>query len=162
MATRYLLTSVSLGLMLAVGAHAADSSAALGALKILTSAPTEAAAEAPRPAARQSLTLQRSETLDSLIHRQFAGTPFKDEVLRRALAQLNPKTVPSPANNLLKRGSTLVMPTAEDLRRTLLQHYPKAGDLVRIRVEVEAEDKARKSGSADAAGQDKRRWVRFP
>lgn len=162
MATRYLLTSVSLSLMLAVGAHAADSSAALGALKILTAAPTEAAAEAPRPAARQSLTLQRSETLDSLIHRQFAGTPFKDEVLRRALAQLNPKTVPSPANNLLKRGSTLVLPTTEDLRQTLLQHYPATAELVRVRVELETEESPAGQAAGKANGADKRRWVRFP
>lgn len=160
MATPTHLTSVVLSLMLAVGAHAADSTGALGALKILTETTAEVSAtEAPqRPVARQSLTLQRSETLDSVIHRQFPGTPFKDEVLRRALAELNPKTVPSAANNLLKRGSTLVLPTTEDLRQTLLQHYPSTAELVRVKVEVESEE----SAANKTAGADKRRWVRFP
>lgn len=160
MSTHPHLSAVLLSLMLTVGAHAADSSGALGALKILTeAAPATAAPEpAQRPPARQSLTLQRSETLDSLIRRQFSGTPFKDEVLRRALAELNPKTVPSAANNLIKRGSTLVLPSTEDLRQTLLQHYPTTADLVRVRVEVETEE----NPSGKTAGADKRRWVRFP
>lgn len=160
MTTHTPLTAVLLSLTLAAGAHAADSAGALGALKILTeAAPAAAASEPPqRPPARQSLTLQRSETLDSLIHRQFAGTPFKDEVLRRALAQLNPQTVPNAANNLLKRGSTLVLPSTEDLRQTLLQHYPSAADLVRVRVEVETEE----NPAGKTAGADKRRWLRFP
>lgn len=163
MATRSTLISLSLGLLLAASAHAADSSAALGALKILTAAPAEpAAAQTPPPAARQSLTLQRSETLDNLIHRQFAGTPFKDEVWRRALAELNPKSVPSAANNLLKRGSTLVLPNTEDLRQSLLQHYPSTADLVRVRVEVETEEHGAAHASGKANGPDKRRWVRFP
>ena len=151
---------LSLGLTLGVGATAADSPGAVQALKVLTA--TEAPHSAPAAAAsgRESLTLQRSETMDALIRRHYAGSPFKDEVLRRALAELNPKTVPNAANNLLKRGSTLVMPNTEDLRKVLQQHYPAAAELVRVRVEVETEETPARAGSAN--GPDRRRWVRFP
>ena len=143
--------------------HAADSSAAAAALKILTQPAAEASPHAEQAAAapaRETITVQRSETLDQLVRRQWAGWPLKDEVLRRAIADLNPKTIPNAANNLLRRGSVLVLPNTEDLRRTLLQHYPAAGELVRIKVEHETEEsQARQS---PAAGPEKRRWVRFP
>lgn len=157
------LLGLMLGLIWTAAVHAADHGATATALQVLTRPLGQEAADAlPKPPVREQHVVQRSESVDMLIRRHYAGWPLKDEVFRHALHELNPGAIPNAANNLLKRGSTLVMPTAEDLRRTLLQHYPKAGDLVRIRVEVEAEDKARKSGSADAAGQDKRRWVRFP
>ena len=111
--------------------------------------------------ARESHLVQRSETLDMFVRRQYAGWPFKEEVFRRALAELNPSVLPNAANSLLKRGSTLMLPTTEDLRRSVQQHYPKAADLVRIRVEVETEETAR-NGHQAPTGPDKRRWVRFP
>lgn len=152
-----------LGLLWTGPVHAADHGATATALQVLTR-PLGPDGPAPvsAPPVREQHVVQRSESLDMLIRRHYAGWPFKDEVFRHALHDLNPGAIPSAANNLLKRGSTLALPTAEDLRRTVLQHYPKASDLVRIRVEVEAEENARKTGAAEALGQDKRRWVRFP
>lgn len=100
-----------------------------------------------------------------LVRRQYAGWPLKDEVLRRALADLNPKVIPNAANNLIKRGSTLVLPNTEDLRRTLLQHYPAMGELVRVKVEHEFEEgtpRTTQGAQGASAGIEKRRWVRFP
>lgn len=152
-----------LGLLLAAGAPAADHGAAASALKVLTSTDGPAAHSPAAASARASHVVQRSETLDMLIRRHYAGWPFKDEVFRHALADLNPGVIPNAANNLLKRGSTLVLPGTEDLRRTVQQHYPKAADVVRIRVEVETEEILGRTAQAGAAaGPDKRRWVRFP
>lgn len=156
---RHLL--ICLALLASASASVADNAvSAAAALKVLTQPTTEASAPAPAAAsARETFTVQRSETLDQLVRRHWAGSPFKDEVLRRAIADLNPKTIPNAANNLLRRGSTLVLPNTEDLRRTLLQHYPAAGELVRIKVEQESVDSPR---SGTSAGPEKRRWVRFP
>ena len=161
MITRPLVLTLCLASLCSVSALAEDHGGAASALKVLTShgpgTPDTPAATAP---ARESFVVQRSESMDAMIHRRWAGWPFKDEVFRRALADLNPGAIPNAANNLLKRGSTLQLPNLDDLRRTLQQHYPAAGDLVRIRVEVETEEVQRSAHSN--GGSDKRRWVRYP
>lgn len=138
--------------------QASEAGAAASALKVLTESTSTASDAAPSAAAsaRETLLVQRSETLDVLIRRRWAGWPFKDEVLRHALADLNPGVLPNASNSLLKRGSTLVLPGIDDLRRTLQKHYPASADLVRVRVEVETEE------ASPARTADKRRWVRFP
>lgn len=163
MISRNTFVQLCLSLMLAATAHAADHGATASALKVLTNHDSGHAGE-PHAAvpARESHLVQRSETLDMFVRRQYAGWPFKEEVFRRALAELNPSVLPNAANSLLKRGSTLMLPTTEDLRRSVQQHYPKAADLVRIRVEVETEEMAARNGHQAPAGPDKRRWVRFP
>ena len=154
-----LLTLCPLGLG-PLSAQAEDHGAAASALKVLTSGGAPATAEAPASGGRETFVVQRSETVDGLIRRRWAGWPFKDEVFRRALADLNPGTVPNAANNLLKRGSTLQLPNVDDLRRTVQQHYPAAGELVRVRVEVESEETPRSAHGN--GGSEKRRWVRYP
>lgn len=148
-----------LGLSL-VNTAQADPGSAAAALKVLTSPSTE---EAPSPSAnaaptgRERLTVQRSETVDMLVRRLNPGSPFKDEVFRHALVDLNPSALPNAANNLLKRGSTLMLPNVEDLRRTLLRHYPGTAVLLQAPLEGQAEH-----DSPSPAGPNKRRWVRFP
>ena len=160
MTTRPLLLTLCLLCLGPVSAQADDHGAAASALKVLTSGGTPAAAEALTSGGCETFVVQRSETVDGLIRRRWAGWPFKDEVFRRALADLNPGTIPNAANNLLKRGSTLQLPNVDDLRRTVLQHYPAAGELVRVRVEVESEETPRSAHGN--GGSDKRRWVRYP
>ena len=161
MASHFPALLTALALLTSAACPAADPPASAAALKILTQPQAEAETKAPATApARESVTVQRSETLDQFVRRHWAGWPFKEEVLRHAMAELNPRAIPNAANNLLKRGSTLVLPSTEDLRRTLLQHYPAAAELVRIRVEQETEEGAART--SPATGPDKRRWVRFP
>lgn len=162
---RLVLTCLALLAGTACGATENAASAA-AALKILTQPAPESGTRTDSPApVRETMTVQRSETLDQLVRRHWAGWPLKDEVLRRALADLNPKVIPNAANNLIKRGSTLLLPTTEDLRRTLLQHYPAMGELVRVKVEhewMENASRTAQTGSGGGGGVDKRRWVRFP
>ena len=151
---------LGLSLLTAAAAQGADnSSSTAAALKVLTQpheAGHDAAAQAP---ARKAITVDRSETVDMLIRRQYAGWPLKEEMLRKALAELNPKVLPNAANNLLKRGSTLILPTAEDLRRTLLRQYPAAADLV----QGAAPQAQMHDGHAASTPQAiNRRWVRYP
>ena len=160
MTTRPLLLTLCLLCLGPVSAQAEDHGAAASALKVLTSGGAPAAAEALTSGGRETFVVQRSETVDGLIRRRWAGWPFKDEVFRRALADLNPGTIPNAANNLLKRGSTLQLPNVDDLRRAVQQHYPAAAELVRVRVEVESEETPRSVHGN--GGSDKRRWVRYP
>ena len=165
MTTRPLFLTLCLASLTGLAAGpvlADDPAAAASALKVLTAHAQEAAHSAPAHAspARERFVVQRSETMDALIRRRWAGWPVKEEVFRHALADLNPGSIPNAANNLLKRGSTLQLPNTEDLRRTLQQHYPAAAELVRIRVEVETEEVKR--SAQDSSGHDKRRWVRYP
>lgn len=148
----------SLSLWPGSAAQAADPGAAAAALKVLTAAPVAAEAPAPAgPATRERMVVQRSETVDMLIRRLNPGSPFKDEVFRHALLDLNPGALPNAANNLLKRGSTLMLPNAEDLRRSLLKHYPGVVSVLQARPEAGAE-----ANSMAANGPHKQRWVRFP
>ena len=154
-----LLISLLCGLSLWLGsaAQAADPGGAAAALQVLTS-PAATGAPAPAaPAARERMVVQRSETVDMLVRRLNPGSPFKDEVFRHALVDLNPGALPNAANNLLKRGSTLMLPNAEDLRRSLLKHYPGVAGVLQAHPEAAAE-----ADSPVASGPDKRRWVRFP
>jgi len=162
MTTRPLLLTLCLLCLGPVSAQAEDHGAAASALKVLTSGGAPAAAEALTSGGRETFVVQRSETVDGLIRRRWAGWPFKDEVFRRALADLNPGTIPNAANNLLKRGSTLQLPNVDDLRRAVQQHYPAAAELVRVRVEVETEEISRSAHGNSNGGSDKRRWVRYP
>ena len=156
-----LLSHLFFGLGLLLGnAAQADSGSAAAALKVLTSPSTEEATNPSAhaaPTGRERLTVQRSETVDMLVRRLNPGSPFKDEVFRHALVDLNPSALPNAANNLLKRGSTLMLPNVEDLRRTLLRHYPGTAVLLQAPVEGQAEH-----DSPSPAGPNKRRWVRFP
>ncbi len=166
--TTFLLIPVLTGLCLLASprAPAAEPSrAAAAALQVLT----QAHDSAPRPdspaATRETLRVQRSETLDMLVRRLYPGWPLKDEVLRHALADLNPHALPNAANNLLKRGSTLVLPNVDDIRHALLRHYPAAASTL-LGAGAPGTPTAAADGATTApsspAGPDKRRWVRFP
>lgn len=161
MTTRPLLLTWCLLCMGPLSSLAEDHGAAASALKVLTSsgAPAQDATHTTG-AARETFLVQRSETVDALVRRRWAGWPFKEEVFRHALADLNPGAIPNAANNLLKRGSTLQLPNTDDLRRAVQQHYPAAAELVRVRVEVETEEVSRSAHSNN--GNEKRRWVRYP
>lgn len=156
---------ISIPLLGASAASAADNaSAAAAALKVLTQGAQAPHEPETQPGVRQTHTVQRSETVDMLVRRLYAGWPFKEEVMRKALAELNPKVLPNAANNLLKRGSVLVLPNVDDLRRTLAQHYPAAADLVRPPPAPQETEVHPANGHLASApqGPDKRRWVRFP
>ena len=151
---------LSLSLMLASAPSAADNaSATASALKILTQPHDDGHEASAAPPPRSTITVERSETLDMLVRRLYAGSPFKDEFLRKALAELNPKVLPNAANSLLKRGSVLTLPTAEDLRRTLVRQYPAAAELVAGNGNASHDGQGQSAVSAPPVH---RRWVRYP
>ena len=152
-----LLPSLALMALSSLTFAADNTATTAAALKILTRS-HDAAPETPQ---RMTVTVDRSETLDMFVRRHYTGWPLKEELLRKALAELNPKVLPNAANSLLKRGSTLNLPNAEDLRRTLLRQYPAAAELVKGAAESKDAADAQ-SHTTQSSLPPQRRWVRYP
>lgn len=152
-------------LCMCTGAHAADNSAAAAAaLKILTtpmgtSTSLMAAPETSEPVlTRPSVTVQRGEGLDAVIRRTWPGLPFKDDFMRRSFMRVNPQVYPQAKLRPLRPGTTLQVPTPDDVRQMLKEQSPWAANM--LLAAPEPTDEAGASSANKAL--DKRRWVRFP
>ena len=163
-AAAILSLAVTVMALITLPAHAADTSAAAAAaLKVLTSPPP---APAPESAAagsgsapsggRAVYVVKGSQTLDVAIQRALPNLPLKEAFLRQVFASLNPKALTSGATNVvLRSGTSLQVPTMDDLRFHLAQASPELMGL-----------SGRKTASVDAGDDDapdlKKRWPRFP
>lgn len=142
--------------------NAADtSSAAAAALKVLTAgAPATGEngknADSPsssRAASSQSITVQSGESIDAVLRRALPGLPLKEDFLRQALAQANPKIFPKGKTYPVRPGTVLTVPTHAQLRQMILLQSPAAASLFEAPAAPQAEA---------SKGPDKRHWVRFP
>lgn len=150
-----------LGLAVSLSAAAADTSAAAAAaLKVLTSPAPAAEAASPASAdvgARPVYVVKGSQTLDVAIQRAVPNLPLKESFLRQVFASLNPKALPSGATNVvLRSGTSLQVPTMEDLRNFMAQASPELmGRAGRKGASME-------SGDEESSADLKKRWPRFP
>lgn len=99
-----------------VAAARGDAPGAPGAPASAT--PTAGAAEAWRhdPAvARARLVVQPRDTLDAVIRRTHRGSPFREDLLRRAFVQLNPAAFERGSPHALLAGAELQVPTVADV-----------------------------------------------
>ena len=160
-----LCVGLCVGLVVSVSAAAADTSAAAAAaLKVLTS-PAPAPATAPEAASpagadagtRPVYVVKGSQTLDVAIQRALPSLPLKESFLRQVFASLNPKALPSGATNVvLRSGTSLQVPTMEDLRNFMAQASPELmGRAGRKGASLE-------SGDEESSADLKKRWPRFP
>lgn len=136
--------------------HATDSSAAAAAVAKLLALPapgSETSLAAPDQTRRPVVTVLRGETLDRVIRRTLPGQPFKDEFVRKAFVQLNPGSLDNRSTRVLPAGSTLQVPTPQDLMGMLSQQYPA---LLKTRPGESGEE------AAVANSAPKRRWVQYP
>lgn len=112
-------------------------------------------------AARKTVVVGRGETLDSVIRRSMGEQPFKEAYIRGILVELNPKAFPGGPTSRLAPGTSLMVPTTDDLLRPLLAHSAAA-----TATPTAAGAAPRPPGPAAAAppptGPDRRGWVRFP
>ena len=138
---------------------AADPSAA--ALRVLlgSAEPTQQASPTAVPNAanssqRRTITVMRGETLDRAVRRALPGLPLHPDFLRQAFVSVNPQVFPKGAPHAMRTGTTLQVPTADELRFMLLSQHPETVALFQV---VEA------TASAEPTSQQsKRHWVRFP
>ena len=155
-----------LALLLAFGlytlpATAADSAAASAAVAKLLSLPTEpAGSPTPQPSAtvdqHASVTVLKGEQLGHVIRRTMGKQPFKEEFLRKAFIQLNPQLQSKQSLRGLKPGTSVLLPTPEDLLALLAQDHPgfeKATSAASVQ-------QAQTTQTSSAAA--RRHWVRFP
>lgn len=145
---------VALALMLiATGAAARGDSS--GAPVAMIPAAAGAVAAGPAEAGRYDpgvlrarLVVQPRETLDAVIRRTHRGSPFRDDILRRAFVQLNPAAFERGSPHALLAGAELLVPTVADVLALAGVALPRP-----------PEPEARPlRDSAD----EMRQWVRYP
>lgn len=144
---------------------AETSAAAAAALKVLTMplAETDAApSQQPPPKDhasplphRNSITVQKGESIDAVIRRGMPGLPLKEDFMRQALANANPSIFPKGRTYPVRPGTVLTLPSHETLRQMMLSNYPDAATLFLVPANEAATPEV-------PPGPDKRRWVRFP
>ena len=110
--------AVALALMLIapVAAARGDAPGAPGAPGAAT--PAAGAAEAGRHdpgVVRARLVVQPRDTLDAVIRRTHRGSPFREDLLRRAFVQLNPAAFERGSPHALLAGVELQVPTVADV-----------------------------------------------
>lgn len=155
------LVALWVGLAMSLSAAAADTSAAAAAaLKVLTTpapAPEAASPAGADASTRAVYVVKGSQTLDVAIQRAVPNLPLKEAFLRQVFASLNPKALPSGAANVvLRSGTSLQVPTMEDLRYFMAQAAPELmGRAGRKGASME-------SGEEESPADLKKRWPRFP
>jgi hypothetical protein len=87
----------------------------------LLGAPTPADAGEPSADARTTTAVRAGETLDVIIRRTLGDTPFKENLLRAAFVDANPRLYPNGNIQRLATGTLVQVPSAADLRRQLLR-----------------------------------------
>lgn len=162
----------------------AASSAARAALEQLLGAPTVAETGEPAVDARTTTTVRAGETLDVIIRRTLGDTPFKENLLRAAFVEANPRLYPNGNIQRLPTGTPVQVPSAADLRRHLLRALgseraaalaggakpaaPRALEPAPLVVAAPAPSEATSPPPASASlppappRPDHRGWVRFP
>lgn len=157
-----LLTVTALPLALVLGpcaSWAADPTSV--ALRVLLGSndPSQPAASASAPqlsdnAQRRTITVMRGESLDRLIRRAMPGMPLHPDFLRQAFVRVNPQVFPKGAPHAMRTGTTLQVPTPDELRFLLLSQHPEAVSLFQVVETTKAAE--------PEPGLPKRQWVRFP
>lgn len=138
-------------------AWATDSSAAAAAVAKLLALPVQgeapAAAAAADTSTRNTITVQRGESLERVIRRAWPQHPFKEDFVRKAFAQVNPGLLAkASAYRALPAGTVLQVPGADEVQALLSEQYPAL-----------AKAKATQHEEASTApAPAKRRWVQFP
>ena len=138
---------------------AADPSAAalrvlLGSAEPTQQAEPTAAGTATNRGQRKTITVMRGETLDRAVRRALPGLPLHPDFLRQAFVSVNPQVFPKGAAHAMRTGTTLQVPTADELRFMLMSQHPETVALFQV---VEASPPAEQTPQ-----QSKRNWVRFP
>ena len=128
--------------------------ALLGSAEPSQQAEAPAAGHTAQRAQRRTLTVMRGETLDRAVRRAVPGLPLHPDFLRQAFVTVNPQVFPKGAAHAMRAGTTLQVPTADELRFMLMSQYPETVGLFQV---VEATP-----SSEQSPPHSKRHWVRFP
>lgn len=119
----------------------------------VSSAPAAAPLQhsAPMPG---TLVVQRGQTLDMIIRRHLPDSPYKIDIVRRAIIDMNPAVFPARTPHLMRAGAQMVLPTPDQIRQSVLARHPAMKPYL-----VADEEQA---GARASRQRDQSRWVRFP
>lgn len=128
----------------------------------LIAATPRAAAAAPQAAAttpaavpgeeRRRVAVNPGESVMTLIRRTLPNSPYRDEVLRKALFQMNPEAYAPGSQTRLKPGAVVVVPGPADLQRIAFGEVAPAAVAPAAPATV----------SAPRPELERRNWVRYP
>ncbi len=76
-----------------------------------------APAAQPEPQERMRVTVNRGESVMTLIRRTVPNSPYRDDFLRKAFHRMNPDAYVAGSPFRLKTGATVVVPSPVDLQR---------------------------------------------
>lgn len=107
------------------------------------------AATEPAAPTLNSYTTQAGDTVERILKNAMADSPLNPALLRKALADANPKVVNGKAGQKFKAGTLIVLPEHGALVRNTLETFSASGAEASYR-----------SGSSDPAS--RRHWVRYP
>ncbi len=157
-----LLKIALLPLAMALGHHACwASEASAAALRVLLgttivsqpATPPSAPSAADSPT-RRTISVLRGESLDRLIRRAMPGMPLHPDFLRQAFVIANPQVFPKGAPHAMRTGTTLQVPTTDELRMLLMSQYPETASLFQVVETTKASD--------PEPVHARRQWVRYP
>ena len=124
----------------------------IGAIGVgLQAGASESAASTAVATAMTMYATQSGDTIERVVHNAMPNSPLSAEVLRKALAQANPKLVTGKAGQKFKTGTTLQVPDHAELVRTTLETF----------VSTSTEGSSR-SGFGASDPTSRRHWIRYP
>ncbi len=132
------------------------SSAWTVALSVCLSLPAQAAtstptADAAQPNAASSYTPKRGESLDHVIKMTMKDSPLRVELLRQAFVDLNPQAFVAGNYRKLRAGAALQIPDHAQLLQASLSSHAQ-----------DPQYKQRANTYPSMAGEERRRWIRYP
>lgn len=104
---------------------------------------------APAPSATAIYTTKAGDTVERILKNAMADSPLNPALLRKALAEANPKVVNGKAGQKFKSGTVIALPEHAALVRNTLETFSAPGS-----------EGAYRSGPSDPAS--RRHWVRYP
>lgn len=116
--------------------------------------PQSASTALANPSATTSMVIQRGQTLDIIIRTHLPNVPYKIDLVRRAIMDLNPGAFPMNSPHLIRAGTALMIPSPDQLRQLTLSRNPTLASYLG--------DPLTDSSAKRTRHEDQSQWVRFP
>ena len=113
----------------------------------LASAPSE---EKPAAPAMPTHKVAQSASIDRVIQTVYANSPLNAAVLRKVLADANPKVITGNPQQRVKAGTTIMVPDHGHVVKHILTPH------------MAAAPETQESGPSASESSTRRQWVRFP
>ena len=106
--------------------------------------------EKPATAAIPTYTVAQSTPIERVIQTVYANSPLNAAVLRKVLADANPKVITGNPQQRVKAGTTLMVPDHGHVVKNILAPH------------VAAAPETQEAGPSASEPSARRQWVRFP